>query len=120
MVTPKFLRNFTYKKCEGNIGEAVKREENSCDKVESVMEFTYLGNWVSAGGGCEAAVTARTRCGLFRFRECGKLLYARRFPLRLIGAVHRSYVRPTLLYGSEAWCLKENKMEFYEGQKDPW
>ena len=25
---------------------------------------------VSAGGGCEAAVTARTRCGWVMFREC--------------------------------------------------
>ena len=24
--------------------------------------------------------------------------------------VHESYVRPTMLYGSEAWCLKESEM----------
>ena len=35
------------------------------------MEFTYHGDWVSAGGGCEAAVTARTRCGGAKLRECG-------------------------------------------------
>ena len=29
-----------------------------CDKVETVREFTYLGDRVSVGGGCEAAVTA--------------------------------------------------------------
>ena len=37
---------------------------------------------VSAGGGCEAAVTVRTRYGLAKLRECGELLYGRRFPLR--------------------------------------
>ena len=26
------------------------------------------------------------------------------------GAVHRSYVRPEILYGSEAWCLMEREM----------
>ena len=26
------------------------------------MEFTYLGDRVNAGGGCEPAVTVRTRC----------------------------------------------------------
>ena len=63
MVTPKFSRNSTCRKCEGNIGEAVEQEEKLCDEVETVREFTYLGDRVSAGGGCEAAVTARTRCG---------------------------------------------------------
>ena len=29
-----------------------------CDEVETVREFTYLGDRVCAGGGCEAAVTA--------------------------------------------------------------
>ena len=38
------------------------------------------------------------------------MLYGRRFHLRLNGAVYRSYVRPTILYGSETWCLKEGEM----------
>ena len=73
-VAPMFSRHFTCRKCEGNIGEAVEQEEKLCDDVETVMEFTYLGNRVSVGGGCEAAVTARTRCGLVKYRECGELL----------------------------------------------
>ena len=40
------------------------------DEVETVMEFTYLGDRLSAGGGCEAAVTARTRCGWVMSWEC--------------------------------------------------
>ena len=57
---------------------------------------------VSAGGGCEAAVTARTRCKSVMLRECGKLLYGRRFPLELKGAVYWSYVRQAILHESEA------------------
>ena len=53
-------------------------------------------------------MTARTRYGWVKFRECGELLYGRRFHLMLKGAVHRSYVWPAILYGSEAWCLKES------------
>ena len=34
----------------------------------------------------------------------------RRFPLRLKGAVNKCYVKPTILYGCEACCLKESKM----------
>ena len=99
----KVLKDFTCRKCEGNIGEAVEQEEKLCDEVETVSEFTYLGDRVSAGGGCEAAVTARTRCGWVKFRECGELLYDMRFPPKLIGAVYESYIRPAILYGSKAW-----------------
>ena len=38
----------------------MEQEEKLCDEVETVRKFTYLGNRVSAGGGCEAAVNART------------------------------------------------------------
>ena len=62
MLTPRSSRNITCRKCEGNIGEAVEQEKTLCDEVSTVREFTYLGDRVSAGGGCEAAVTARTRC----------------------------------------------------------
>ena len=29
----------------------------------------------------------------------------------LKGAVYKSYVRPAILYGSEAWCLTESEMK---------
>ena len=86
-VTPKFSGYFICQKCEGNIAEAVEQEEKLCDEVETVGEFTYHGDMVSAGGGCEAAVTARTRCGWIEFRECGELLFGRRFSLWLWGIV---------------------------------
>ena len=74
------------------------------------MEFTYLGDRVSVGGGCEAAVTARTRCGWVKSRECGEMLYGWRFLLKLKGTVYKSCVRPAILYGSEAWYLIESEM----------
>ena len=50
----------------------MEKEERLCGEVETVREFTYLGDRVS--GGCKAAVTARTRCGCVRFRDCSELL----------------------------------------------
>ena len=70
--------------------------------MKTVREFTYLGDRGSAGGECEAAVTARTGCGWVKLRKCGELLYDRGFPLKLKGAVYGSYVRPAILYGNEA------------------
>ena len=65
---------------------------------------------MSAGGGCEATVMARTRCWWVKFRECSELLYGRIFPLMLKGAIYRSYVRLVVLHRSEAWYLMESDM----------
>ena len=42
--------------------------------------------------------------------ECGELLHDRGFPLRLKESAYKSYVRKAILYGSEAWCLKESEI----------
>ena len=68
--------------------------------METVREFTYIGDRVSARRGCEAAVTARTRCEWVKSRECGELLHSKRFPLKLKGAVYKNYIRPAILYAS--------------------
>ena len=44
------------------------------------------------------------------FRECDWLLYGRRCPLMLKGTAYESYVKPAILYGSEACCLRESEM----------
>ena len=88
----------------------MEQEVKLCDEVETVSEFTYLCDMVCASGGCEAAVTARTRCGWVRLTECGELWHGRRFPLRIKGTAHKIIVRPAILYGREAWCLKESEM----------
>ena len=37
--------------------------EELCEEVETVIGLCYLGDWMNAGSGCEAAVTARARIG---------------------------------------------------------
>ena len=59
-------------------------------------------------------MTARTTCDWVNCRECGELLYRRRFSLTLKGAVYKSYVRPVILYGSEVWCLNDSEMGFLQ------
>ena len=86
----------------------MEQEEKLCDK--GIKEFTYLDDRVGAGEGCEAAVTARTRCWWAKLRECSDLLHGRRLPLRQKGAVHKRYVRPAILYGGELWCPKESNI----------
>ena len=65
---------------------------------------------MTAGGGCEVAVTARTRCGWVKLRVCSALLYGRGNHLKQKSVVFKSCTRPAILYGREAWCLKESEM----------
>ena len=74
-----YLLTNTCGRCYGNIGHAVEQEEKLCDEVETVREFTYLCDRVSAGGGCEVAVTARKGCEWVEYMECGGFLYGKYF-----------------------------------------
>ena len=48
------------------------------DRVKTVESWKcYLGNVFNASGGSEMTVTARTRIGWMRFRECREVLYER-------------------------------------------
>ena len=42
--------------------ELERQWKKSCDDMDTVRKFAYFGDRASAGGGCEAAVIARTRC----------------------------------------------------------
>ena len=80
------------------------------DRVDFVKNFCCLGNRLNACSGSEAAVTARTRIEWIKFRECGELLYERKFLLKMKGRIYHSCVRSAILYGSEKWCLRENEI----------
>ena len=80
------------------------------DQVDFVKSFCYLADRLNASGGSEAAVTARTRIGWIKSRECGELPYGRKFSLKIKGRIYQSCVRSAMLSGSETWCPRENKM----------
>ena len=58
-----------------------------CDEMETVKRFCYLGNRLNVSAGCEATVTARTRVGWKKFRECGAMQFRKRFSLWYIKAM---------------------------------
>ena len=103
-------RNFVCKKCRSVAKNFKRTDEILCDGVETANKFSYLGDRLNATGGCETAVTARTRTGWMKFRECSEKLKGRRFSLKMKGKVYKSCVKSAMLYGSEAWCLRENEM----------
>ena len=70
-----FNKTFVCKKCRSVVknfkGPA---DEKLYDGVETVSKFTYLSDRLNANGGCETAVTARSRIGWMKFRECSEIL----------------------------------------------
>jgi len=93
--------------------EGVKSKEiivKICDDVGTVKRFCYLGDQLSANDGCEAAVTARTRIRWIKFRECGKILFGKRYYLKMKDKIYRCCVRSAMLYGSETWYLTEKEI----------
>ena len=104
-------KNFVFKKCRSVVNNFKgSADEKVCDGVETVSKFTYLGDRLNATGGCETAVTARSRIDWMKFRECSEILKGRRFSLKMKGKIYKSCVRSGMLYGSEAWCLREKEM----------
>ena len=57
-------------------------------------------------------MTASTRIGWIKSRECGRLLNRRKLILKIKEQMYRSCEKSAKLYGSEAWCrcLGENEI----------
>ena len=55
--------------------KSVDQEEKVRD-VETVKDFSYLGDRIYSGGGIEAAETSRTRKGRAKFREDAKIYFS--------------------------------------------
>ena len=77
-------KNFVCKKCRSVVNNFKGSADGKlCDGVETVSKFTYLGDRLNATDGCETAVTARSRIGWMKFRECSEILKGRRFSLKM-------------------------------------
>ena len=70
------------------------------DKLEVVASFCYLGDMLSAGGGCEMAVTTRVKTAWKKFRELLPVLTSRHLSYKTRGHVYSSCVRSPMLHGA--------------------
>ena len=73
-VTPKFSKNFVFRKYEGNIEEAVKQGE-------ALSNDACLGDRIYENG--RFSLTVRTAFSWVAVRECGELLCGKLFHLKL-------------------------------------
>ena len=86
-------------------GRPFKEVEVGDCVLEAVDRFCYLGDMLSAGGGCMAAATARCRCAWGKFRENLPLLTSKPVPFDLRGRLFSSDVRSSMLHGTETWPM---------------
>ena len=68
-------------RCMGNAHPIDGRPQNEVqvgpDKLEVVASFCYLGDMLSAGGGCEIAVTTRVKTAWKKIRELLPIVISR-------------------------------------------
>ena len=70
----------------------------------------YLGDMLSAGGGCELAIATRCCIAWGKFRKLLPLLTSKHISLKVRGKVFSACVRPAMLYGSETWALNPSDL----------
>ena len=81
------------------------------DKLEVVASFCYLGDMLSAGGGCEMAVTTLVKTAWKKFRELLPVLTSRHLSYKTRGHVYSSCVRRAMLHASETWPLTKTNLQ---------
>ena len=99
----------------GNAGPIDGRPQNEVqvgpDKLEVVASLCYLGEMLSAGGGCEIAVTTCVKTAWKKFRELLPVLTPRHLSYKARGHVYSSCVRSAMLHASETWPLTKTNMQ---------
>ena len=107
-VASTLAKSFVCELCVDTQEEIVKPSEEISyfDQVDFVKSFCYLEDRLNARGGSKAAVTARTKIGWLKFRECGELLNRRKFSLKMNERICWRCVRCAVLYWRETWCLR--------------
>ena len=81
------------------------------DKLEVVASFCYLGDMLSAGGGCEMGVTTRVKTAWKKFRELLPDLTSRHLSYKTCGHVYSSCLWSSMLHASETWSLNKTNLQ---------
>ena len=94
-------------RCQGSarpLGGRPQREVRvRPDKLEVVASFCYLGDMLSASGGCELSTTTHVKTAWKKFKELKPVLSSRQLSLKTHDRVYSSCVRSAMLHASETW-----------------
>ncbi|XP_037775541.1 uncharacterized protein LOC119572505 [Penaeus monodon] len=93
------------------------------ERVQRAVEFKYLGSTVQEDGGSEAEVSKRIQAGWNSWKKVTEVLCDRRVSAKVKGGIHRTIVRPAIMYGLEAIALtkaQERRLEVAEMRMLRW
>ena len=77
--------------------------------VPETEDFKYLGSTIQSNGECGREVKRRIQVGWHSWRRVSGLLCDRRVSARLKGKIHRTVVRPAMMYGLETVAVTKKQ-----------
>ena len=105
--------------CQGTArpldGRPQKEVQVGPDKLEVVASFCYLGDMLSAAGGCELSTTTRVKTAWKKFKDLLPVLSSRHLSFKTRGHVYSSCVRSAMLHASETWPLTKPNLQRLQG-----
>ena len=102
-------------RCQGTArpldGRPQKEVQVGPDKLEVVASFCYLGDMLSAAGGCELSTTTCVKTAWKKFKDLLPVLSSRQLSLKTRGHVYSSCVWNAMLHASETWPLTKPNLQ---------
>ena len=102
-------------RCQGTArpldGRPQKEVQVGPDKLEVVASFCYLGDMLSAAGGCELSTTTRVKTAWKKFKDLLPVLFSRHLSFKTRGRVYSSCVPSAMLHASETWPLTKPNLQ---------
>ena len=92
-------------------GRPQKEVQVGPEKLEVVASFCYLGDMLSAAGGCELSTTTRVKTAWKKFKDLLPVLSSRHLSFKTRGHVYSSCVRSAILHASETWPLTKPNLQ---------
>ena len=77
--------------------------------LKRVEKFKYLGSTVTEDGDLEAEITHKIQVGWKNWKKVSGVLCDRRVGIKLKGKVHKTVVRPAMMYGAETWAIMKTQ-----------
>ena len=75
------------------------------EMLKAVPEFCYLGDMLSAGGGCELAVVACCKCSWGKICQLLPLPINRNLLVLTGGSMYSTCIRSVMLHRAETWAM---------------
>ena len=72
-----------------------------------LLRVLYLGDMLSAAGGCELSTTTRVKTAWKKFKELKPVLSSRHLSFKTCGRVYSTCVRSAMLHASETWPVRK-------------